>query len=116
MPMTLLLVVAFIVLVIGLFAADHVIKVKIQRRRRQVMEERLVAAAAKTDEKVEQQRRAAQAREALTSVMPSIHAHQPRHVTEPSLSSSESLTGSEDRRVAGSEDRRVAGSQDRRVA
>lgn len=98
MPMTLLLVAAFAALVVLLFAADYAIKTRVQRRRRQVMEERLTAAQANAEAKVEQQRRAARAREALTSVMPSIHRNKPRHVNEPSLSSSH--TGPDDRRVA----------------
>jgi len=100
MPMTLLLVVAFIVLVTLLFAADRAIKTHVQRRRRRLMEERLTVAKAKADEKVDQQRRAAQAREALTSVMPGIHSHQARHVNEPSLSESQARSASHDRRVA----------------
>ena len=102
MPMTLLLVAAVIVLVILLFAADRAIKAHVQRRRRRVMEERLVSAQAKAEAKVEQQRLAAQAREALTSVIPGIHVRHPRHVTEPSLASSQSPSkvGPHDRRVA----------------
>ena len=104
MPMTLLLVAAVIVLVTLLFAADRAIKAHMQRRRRQAMEERLASAQANAEAKVEQQRQAAEAREALTSVMPGIHAHKPRHVIEPSLasssSSSSSRVGPHDRRVA----------------
>jgi hypothetical protein len=99
--MIVLLVAAFIVLVIIVFAADRAIKRSAARRRLRTMEERLTAAQASTDAKVEKQRRAAQAREALTSVMPQIHSHQPRHVNEPSLSSSStSDAGPHDRRVA----------------
>jgi F0F1-type ATP synthase membrane subunit b/b' len=98
MPMTLLLVAAAILLVILLYFADRAIKARVQRRRLRVMEERLEAARSKAEAKVEQQRRAAQAREALTSVMPGIHEHQPRHVNEPSLSPPHS--GPDDRRVA----------------
>lgn len=111
MPVTLLLVGAVVVLVALLFAADRAIKSNVQRRRLRDMEERLATAKSKTDEKVEQQRRAAQAREALTSVMPRIHAHKPRHVTEPSLASSSSSPRSSSSSQAGSQ-----GSHDRRVA
>jgi Tfp pilus assembly protein PilE len=99
MPKTLLLAVAFVVLVIVLFVADRAIKAYIQSRRRRAMEGRLASAQAKGEAKVEQQRQAAAAREALTSVMPGIHAHKPRHVNEPSLPSS-SNSGPHDRRVA----------------
>jgi hypothetical protein len=92
--MTLLFVAAFVVLVIVLVAADRAVKAHVTRRRRRSMEERLASAKASTDVKVEKQRQAAQAREALTSVMPSIYLTKPRHVNEPSLSSSH------DRRVA----------------
>jgi hypothetical protein len=97
MPMTLLLVAAFAVLVVLLYVADRAIKAHVQWRRRHQMEERLGVAQAKAKARVEQQRRAAQAREALTSVMPGIHTHKPRHVTEPSLSSDDEPG---DRRVA----------------
>ena len=101
MPMTMLLVAAAIVLIILLYVADRAIKARVQRRRLRVMEERLGAATAKAEAKMQQQRRAAQAREALTSVIPGIHAIKTRHVREPSLPSSPSShTGPDDRRVA----------------
>jgi hypothetical protein len=101
MSMVLLVTACLVLLVTVLFAVDRGIKAIIHYRRRRVMKKRLAAAKAKAEEKVEQQRLAARAREALTSVMPGIQMHKPRHVSDPSLSPSSSrYVGPDDHRVA----------------
>jgi hypothetical protein len=98
MTMTVLVVVAFVTLVILLFAADRANKAVVSGRRRRAMGERLVAAQAKAEEDMEQRRRKAQTGEALTSVIPGIHPNKPRDVSEPSLASSQVSPG--ERRAA----------------
>jgi hypothetical protein len=78
--MRVLLPIAVVLLVGLLFAADRAIKAVNRGLRRREANQRLVAAAAVAEAKERQRRAVAQAHEALTSVMPTIHEHDPRHV------------------------------------
>jgi hypothetical protein len=72
-----------IVLFVGfllLFAVDRAITVIKRRRRRRQAAVRLAAAAAQAEAKDRKRRAAAEASVALTSVIPTIHDHEPRHV------------------------------------
>lgn len=68
-----LLLVGVIVLVIALYLAERFVKARAQARRLQEMNDRLSAATARVDEQQAQKRARAQAREALTNVMPAIN-------------------------------------------
>ena len=70
--MTGLLLVGVVVLVIALYLAERFLKARAQARRRHEMNDRLSAATARVDEQQAQKRSQAQAREALTNVMPAI--------------------------------------------
>jgi type II secretory pathway pseudopilin PulG len=71
------LVVLFIAL---LLAADRAVKAVRRGRRRRHANARLTAAAAQAEAEDRRRRAAAEASGALTSVIPAIHDHPPRHV------------------------------------
>jgi hypothetical protein len=60
--------------------ADRVVRAVRRGLRRRVANERLTAAAARAEAEHRQRTAAAEASGALTSVMPTIHEHDPRHV------------------------------------
>jgi hypothetical protein len=80
MPVAVLLIVLIVLFVGLLFLADRVVKAIKQGRRRSEANRRLAAAAAQAEVKDQQRRAAAEASTALTSIMPTIHDHGPRHV------------------------------------
>jgi hypothetical protein len=80
MPVTMLLIVLIVLFVGLLFAADRAVKWARRARRRAEADRRLAVAAADAEEQDRQRRAAAEASAALTSVMPAIHDHDPRHV------------------------------------
>jgi len=61
-------------------AADRAVRAIRLGRRRRVANERLTAAAARAEESERQRRSDAETSGALTSLMPTIHDHAPRHV------------------------------------
>ena len=76
-----MLLIVLIVLFVGLlFAADRAVKMIKRVLRRKEANRRLTAAAAEAEARDRQRRAAAEASAALTSVMPTIHDHAPRHV------------------------------------
>lgn len=81
MPVLVLLAVAIVLFVGMLWAADHAVKVVRRVRRRREANRRLATAAAQAEAEDRQRRAAAEASGALTSVMPAIHDHDPRHVS-----------------------------------
>jgi type II secretory pathway pseudopilin PulG len=75
------LLIVLIVLFVGLLlAADRALKAIKRSRRRAEANRRLAAAAAGAEARDRQRRAAAEASAALTSLMPTIHDHGPRHV------------------------------------
>jgi type II secretory pathway pseudopilin PulG len=75
------LLIVLIVLFVGfLLAADRAAKWIRRARRRAEANRRLTAAAAEAEARDRQRRAAAEASTALTSLMPTIHDHEPRHV------------------------------------
>lgn len=80
MPMGVLLAVLLVLVVGLLFAADRAIKAVRRGLRRREVNERLAAVAAEAEARDAQRRAVVEAREALTSIMPTIHEHDPRHV------------------------------------
>jgi hypothetical protein len=80
MPVRVLIVVLIVLLVFLLFAADRTVKAIKRGRRRRDAGQRLAAAAARGEAKHRQRKAATQAGEALTSVMPTIHDVDTRHV------------------------------------
>ena len=80
MPVRVLIAVAVVLFVCLLFAADRTVKVIKRARRRREASRRLAAAAARAEAKDRQRKAAEQASGALTSVMPTIHDVDPRHV------------------------------------
>ena len=80
MPATVLLIVLIVLLVGLLLAADRAVKLIKRGLRRREADRRLTAAAARAEARDRQRRAAAEASAALTSVMPAIHDHAPRHV------------------------------------
>jgi hypothetical protein len=80
MPVPVLFIVLIVLFVGLLFAADRAVKMIKQSRRRKAADRRLTAAAARAEAQDRQRRAAAEASTALTSVMPAIHDHAPRHV------------------------------------
>jgi len=68
-----LLLIGVLVLVIALYLAERFLKARAQARRLQDMNHRLGAVTARVDEQQAQKRARAQAREALTNVMPAIN-------------------------------------------
>ena len=75
-----LLAVGVVLFIVLLLAADRAVKVVKRGRRRRHAEVRLSAAAAQAEVQDRQRRAAAEASVALTSLMPTIHDHAPRHV------------------------------------
>ena len=80
MPVRVLIAVTVVLFVCLLFAADRTLKVIKQARRRREAGRRLAAAAAGAEAKDRQRKAAQQASVALTSVMPTIHDVDTRHV------------------------------------
>ena len=81
MPVLFIVLIVLIALFVGLLvAADRAVQMIKQGRRRKAADRRLAAAAARAEAQDRQRRAAAQASTALTSVMPTIHDHAPRHV------------------------------------
>jgi hypothetical protein len=80
MPVAVLLAVLVAGVVGLLFAADRAAKTVRRARRRREASRRLLAAAAQAEAEDEQRRAAAEASVALTSLLPTIHDHDPRHV------------------------------------
>ena len=78
--MHVLIAVAVVLVACLLFAADRTAKVIKRTRRRRDASLRLAAAAAQGEAKHRQRKSAEQASGALTSVMPTIHDDDPRHV------------------------------------
>lgn len=78
--MAVLLLVVIVLFVALLFAADRVAKALRRGRRRAEANRRLTAVAAKAEAEDKERRAAAEASRALTSVMPTIHDHEPRRV------------------------------------
>ena len=75
------LLVLVIVLFVGLlYAADRATKALRRGRRRAEANRRLAAVAAKAEAEDRERRAAAEASRALTSLMPTIHDHEPRRV------------------------------------
>jgi Flp pilus assembly protein TadB len=81
MPVRVLLIAVVVVLFACLlFAADRAVKVIKQTRRRREAARRLAAATAQADAKNRQRKASERASGALTSVMPTIHDVETRHV------------------------------------
>ena len=80
MPVRVLIAVAVVLFACLLFAVDRTAKVMKQTRRRRELTRRLAAATAQAEAAHRQRKAAAQASGALTSVMPTIHDVDPRHV------------------------------------
>jgi len=78
--MVVLLAVLLVLLVGLLFAADRALKAVRRGLRRREVNERLAAVAAEAEARETERRAVAEATEALTSIMPTIHDHDPRHV------------------------------------
>ena len=78
-----MLLAVLVVLCLGLLlAADRAVKVIKRGRRRREANARLAAVAAQAEAEDRQRRAAAEASAALTSVMPTIHGHDARLVSE----------------------------------
>jgi hypothetical protein len=80
MPVRVLIAVVVVLFVCLLFAADRTLKLIKRARRRRDASRRLAAAAAQGEAKYRQRKSAERASGALTSVMPTIHDVDPRHV------------------------------------
>jgi len=80
MPVPVLLLVLIVLFVALLFAADRAVKMIKRGLRLREASRRLTAAAAGAEARDTQRRAAAEASTALTSLMPTIHDHGPRHV------------------------------------
>ncbi len=80
MPVRVLIAVAVVLVVCLLFAADRTVKAIKRARRRREASRRLAAAAARAEAKDRLRKSAERASGALTSVMPTIHDVDPRHV------------------------------------
>ncbi len=80
MPVLVLAAVLIVLFVCLLFAVDQAGKVIKRERRRREAARRLGAATAQAEARDKQRRAAEQASGALTSVMPTIHDVDPRHV------------------------------------
>jgi F0F1-type ATP synthase membrane subunit b/b' len=83
MPVLLLAAVVFVLLICLLVVVDRTLKAVQRGRRRRDAAERLTAAAAKGEAKARQRKATEQVSAALTSVMPTIHDVDTRHVDEP---------------------------------
>ncbi len=82
--MLLLVAVVFVLLICVLVVADRTFKALRRGRRRRDAAQRLTAAAARGIAKHRQRKATEQVSGALTSVMPTIHDVDTRHVDEPS--------------------------------
>jgi hypothetical protein len=80
MPVRVLAAVLVVLFVCLLFAADRTVKVIKRERRRRDTIRRLAAATAQAEAKDQQRKASEHASGALTSVMPTIHDIDPRHV------------------------------------
>jgi hypothetical protein len=80
MHVTVLLIVLFVLFVGLLWPADRVVQAIKRARRRTEANRRLTAAAVQAETRDRQRRAAVEASTALTSVLPAIHDHAPRHV------------------------------------
>ena len=80
MPVRVLIAVLIVLFVCLLFAVDRTLKVIKRERRRRDATRRLAAAAAQGEAANKQRKTAERASGALTSVMPTIHDVDPRHV------------------------------------
>jgi hypothetical protein len=80
MPVPVLLLVLIVLFAALLLAADRAVKMIKRGLRRREANRRLTAAAAEAEARDRQRRAAAEASTALTSLMPTIHDHAPRHV------------------------------------
>jgi hypothetical protein len=80
MPVRVLIAVAVVLFACLLLVTDRTIKVIKRARRRRDAGRRLAAAAAQGEAKHRQRKSAERASGALTSVMPTIHDVDPRHV------------------------------------
>lgn len=78
--MRVLLIVLFVLIVVLLFVADRAIKAVRRGQRRRDVQERLAAVAAEAEARDAERKANAEVREALTSVMPTIHEHDARNV------------------------------------
>ena len=84
MPVRVLIAVLVVLLVVLVAAAaDRAVKVIKRERRRREATRRLAAATAQAEARDRQRKAAEQASGALTSVMPTIHDIDTRHVDEP---------------------------------
>ena len=80
MPVRVLIAVLIVLFICLLFAADRTVKVIKRERRRRESARRLAAATAQGEAANKQRKTAERASGALTSVMPTIHDVDPRHV------------------------------------
>ncbi len=78
--MTVLLAVLFVLIVVLLFLGDRALKAIRRGQRRRDVNERLSVVVAEAQAKDAERRAVAEAQDALTSIMPTIHEHDPRHV------------------------------------
>ena len=83
MPVLLLVAVGFVLLICLLVVADRTFKAVQRGRRRREAAQRLTAAAAKAEARDRQRKATERVSAALTSVMPTIHDIDTRHVDEP---------------------------------
>jgi hypothetical protein len=81
--MRVLLIVAIVLVICLLLAADRAVKAIRRGRRRRGVNERLAAVTAAAEAKYNQRRAATEASRALTSVMPAIHDLETRSVDKP---------------------------------
>jgi hypothetical protein len=75
-----LIVVAIVLVIAGLFAADRVVKVTKRSRRRAEVGRRLRAVTVAADDRNRKRKAAAEVSGALTSIMPAIGDLETRHV------------------------------------
>ena len=78
--MRVLLAIAVVLCVVLLLAVDRAVKAIRRGQRRRDVNLRLAAVAAEAEAREDQRRATAESRDALTSLMPTIHEHDPRHV------------------------------------
>jgi type II secretory pathway pseudopilin PulG len=80
MPVAVLLVVAIVLSVALVFIGDRAVKAIRRALRLRDADRRLTAATVRAEDRDRQRRAAVEASAALTSVMPTIHDLDPRHV------------------------------------
>jgi Tfp pilus assembly protein PilX len=80
MPVDVLLIVVIVLFIAVVFSADRAVKTIKRIRRRRDADRRLAAAAAQAEARDRERRAAAEVSTAITSLMPTIHDHAPRHV------------------------------------